>query len=500
MNEIGPGSRLGPYQIVALLGRGGMGAVFRAVDASGQVVALKVLPGDHAADRRFVERFKREGAAASRIRHDHITRCHGTGEDRGTLYLALELVSGGSLADRLKAGPLDWREAARFGAEIARALMALHAAGIVHRDLKPANVLVDEKGRAKLTDFGLARDRDADRLTRTGELLGTLEFMAPEMAEGGAAVTESADLYCLGATVHCLVTGRPPFPGSGPELVMKHINSPAPAASSIVPGTPPELDRVLLRLLSKQPQERGSAEQAARELEAVARGEVSGSRSRILLAGVALLGVAAVVLALVVFMGRTEPTPAPAVVAPVDSRKEAVPAPKNPPPWFFQLPEDARPALPLPGELRIDDEHPGDYVNPVDGSVLVYVPAGTFLMGWPEDEMFHDEDGTKDARPVHEVKLSAYFIGKYEVSNAQFARYAAATKVVTLAEVRKRGFLNHGGPESLPQEGATWRNPRGLKRYGDEDPVVQITWEEAKRYAAWARLRLPTEAEWERAA
>ncbi len=503
MNEIGPGSRLGPFEIVALLGRGGMGAVFRARDAAGREVALKILPRDHAHDRRFVERFRREGAAAARIRHPHITQCHGTGEDGGMLYLALELVKGGSLADRLKAGALPWRDAARFGAEIAGALVALHAAGIIHRDLKPANVLVDEEGRAKLTDFGLARDRNAERLTRTGELLGTMEFMAPEMAEGGASVTERADLYCLGATVHCLVTGRPPFAGSGPELVMKHMRAPPPAVSFIVAGTPPELDRVLLRLLSKKPEERGTAEEAAQDLDAIARGESARPSSPAkLYVGAALLGVAAIVTSLLL---RRPPAPTIDVpVAHVDSKKgpPGTQAEAPLPAWFLALPADKRPALPLPGRLRIDAKHPGEYVNgiPGDDSVLVFVPAVTFRMGWPDEEESVDPQASRDALPVHDVKLSAYFIGKFEVSNAQFGRYVAARAVTTAGESEGKGYLNFGQPEEHEQTGATWRRPRGAEAALDDNPVVQITWQEAKDYAAWANLRLPTEAEWECAA
>src|SRR5262249_12683840 len=150
--------------------------------------------------------------------------------------LAIELVSGGSLNDKLKLGPMPWREAIGYGAEIARGLAAIHAAGMVHRDLKPANVLIDEHGRAKISDLGIARVRmlGMPSLTRTSELLGTLSYMAPEQTDNTKNVGPAADLYALGATLYVLLTGRPPFQGNQNEIVTKLLTSTAERPSALV--------------------------------------------------------------------------------------------------------------------------------------------------------------------------------------------------------------------------------------------------------------------------
>jgi formylglycine-generating enzyme required for sulfatase activity len=488
------GNQLGPYSIQGLLGRGGMGAVYRAIDASGQEIALKVLPREVTEDQRYVLRFKHEAETAARIRHPNVTRFLGAGEDKGRLFIALELVTGGSLHERVKKGALPWQEAARFGAEIARALEVLHAAGIVHRDLKPANVLVDQAGHAKLTDFGLARGADQSRLTRTGEFVGTLEFMAPELAEGGKAVDERADLYSLGATIFFLATGELPFKGSGPSLIKQHLNDAAPSASSIVPAIPAELDRIIQRLMSKAPAGRGAASAAARELEAVASGEVARGRSSLLVPGaLVLLLVAGGAAAFFLRGSRPGTTALPPPPAPVSTATTHVDPVVKRPKWFEALAPDLRPDDGIMEHLKASDT-PGEYVNEKDGSVLIFVPAGRFLQG-------DDASDNASERPQHWVELSAYLIGKYETSVAQWKLYASGHSTVAEAGKGHVARLNEGSLDIIPDEKATWKTPNGDGQIaGEALPVVQITPREAADYAAWAQLRLPTEAEWERAA
>ncbi|HZU96076.1 MAG TPA: serine/threonine-protein kinase, partial [Planctomycetota bacterium] len=220
--------RVGPYRIEGLLGRGGMGAVHRAVDErTGTPVALKLLLPELARDLVFLERFRREGRLGAAIRAPNVVSLLEAGEADGQLYLAFELVGGGSLAARIaRTGPIPWREAAALGAGIARGLAAVHAAGLVHRDLKPDNVLMDGEGRPKISDLGLARrsaGQQSQVLSKTGELVGTYEFMAPEQANSSREAGPPADLYSLGATLYALVTGNAPFEGSGITLVKKHM-------------------------------------------------------------------------------------------------------------------------------------------------------------------------------------------------------------------------------------------------------------------------------------
>ena len=281
------GTRLGAYRIVETLGRGGMGVVYRAEEEpGGRPVALKVIARDLVANPNYMKRFEREARAAAAVSHPNIAALRGSGEQDGVTYLAFELVPGGTLKARLATkGPLEWREAARLGARIASALAAIHEAGFVHRDVKPENVLLDGDGTPKLADFGLARREQADQggrgsLTKTGEILGTPEYMSPEQADG-APTDARADLYSLGATIHALVAGRPPFEGQGYMLLTQVLTRPPPPLRTIVPSVPEALDRLVLELLAKDPTARPArAAEVAVRLETLAKEGLTISRSR----------------------------------------------------------------------------------------------------------------------------------------------------------------------------------------------------------------------------
>ncbi|HZU99911.1 MAG TPA: serine/threonine-protein kinase, partial [Planctomycetota bacterium] len=208
MRDLGPGRRIGRFVVERKLGQGGMGAVFLVADERGARLALKLIAGE---DEDWTRRFEREARAALAIHHEHVARVLPLERHEGLLMLPMELLEGGTLKDVVKArGPLPWREAATLGAAIARGLAAIHAGGFVHRDLKPANVLLDGAGRPKITDFGLVKRASGVSvapgvLTRTGEILGTFEYLAPELAEG-SKVDARADLYSLGATLYELLS------------------------------------------------------------------------------------------------------------------------------------------------------------------------------------------------------------------------------------------------------------------------------------------------------
>jgi hypothetical protein len=328
-DDLGPGSSLDRYTIVRVLGRGGMGVVYEARDAGGTSVAIKVLHPAQAHDLGLMERFRRESRAASAVVPPNVAHVLATGEENGRPFIVAELCPGGSLEARLARGPLPWREVARLGAQVARGLMAVHALGLVHRDLKPANVLLDAEGNAKLTDFGLVgRSEDSflrdESLTKTGELVGTLAYMAPEQAEKGR-LDARTDLYSLGATLHALLTGRPPFEGQGYALLKAHLMAQPRPPSAFAAGIPRALDDLVLRLLEKQPKARpASAIEVAKELEAIAAGR--GRLPRVVvLAVVVLLGavVGGVAVAVVPGHEKTAPQPPPAPATP-----PAPPAPR----------------------------------------------------------------------------------------------------------------------------------------------------------------------------
>ena len=521
--EPGPGATLGPYHLVARLGQGAMGTVYRARDASGAEVALKVIASEDASNPTFVERFRRESAAAASVVHPHVARCLGSGEAAGRLYLALELVPGGTLAERLHhAGRLPWRETVRLGLEIASALEAVHAAGLVHRDLKPQNVLLEVGdgsaahggvGHAKLADFGIARGvAEANKLTRTGEVLGSAEYMAPEQAGTSAEVDARADLYALGATLFTLVAGEAPFTGSLLTVLKRKLLEVAPRLSSRETTVPPALDALVASLLSASPDDRPASARAVREALAAILGQKDGAalrRTRVV-AGLALFAVAGLGAAA---LGRRGDKPVPPVsVAPTTPGAGAKPSGTPPttgvtapplPRWFESL--EPRPELP-PGVRPMTAT--GEYENETDHSVLLYVPAGTFRMG--RDGLLEGSprpyDWTEE-HPAHDVELSAYFLGKLEVSNDEFAAFCRLAPYSTEVErgeargnVAQVSLSGDVGVSFNTVEGASWKRPHGTGAALGDRPVCQVTWADASAYVRWAGLRLPTEAEWERAA
>jgi serine/threonine protein kinase len=252
-----PGRTLGHYQIVAEIGRGGMAIVYKAWQPSlERFVALKVLPAYFQHDPEFLARFHREAKSAARLNHPNIITVHDTGEFDGVHYIAMEYVEGGSLRDRLAAGPLSLEEAESILAQIADALDFAHRHGLIHRDIKPANILFTDDGRPKVTDFGIARASDGTHLTRTGVLMGTPEYMAPEQAEG-RPVDHRTDLYALGVVLYQMLTGRAPFQGTTPHATLHAvIYEPPPPPRQIAPGLPSAVEAVVLKAIAKQPERR----------------------------------------------------------------------------------------------------------------------------------------------------------------------------------------------------------------------------------------------------
>ncbi len=182
------GDRLGPFTLEAVLGEGGMGIVYRAIrHSSGETVAVKVLKQALSSDEVYRRRFEREAHVAREVRHRHLVPVLESGDDRGVRYLAMAFVDGPTLAERLAAGPLPVGEAVRIVSELASGLDALHAQELVHRDVKPSNAMLERDGTALLTDFGLARGRALTVLTKPGEVMGTLDYIAPELIRGDAA-------------------------------------------------------------------------------------------------------------------------------------------------------------------------------------------------------------------------------------------------------------------------------------------------------------------------
>jgi serine/threonine-protein kinase len=271
------------YRVEALLGRGGMGVVYRAWHLRlNRVLALKMLLAGPCALPEELERFLREAQAVAGLRHPNIVQIYDVGDVEGRPYFTMELVEGGDLADQIQGVPQPARQAAALVATLAEAIHAAHQSGIVHRDLKPANVLLTKDGTPKVTDFGLARRLEANGgLTLSGVPVGTPSYMAPEQARGKRqAIGPATDVYALGAILYELLTGRPPFCAESATATLQQVAADEPVPPSrLNPQVPRDLATIALKCLSKEPPRRyASAAALAEDLRRFLRGESIAAR------------------------------------------------------------------------------------------------------------------------------------------------------------------------------------------------------------------------------
>jgi eukaryotic-like serine/threonine-protein kinase len=310
---LSPGARVGAYEIVAAIGSGGMGEVYRARDTRlSRDVALKVLPDAVAGDAERLIRFEREARLLASLNHPHIAQIHGFEETAGLVVLIMELVEGQDLADRLRLGPIEVTESIGLARQIAGALEAAHAKGIIHRDLKPANIRITAAGAAKVLDFGLAKDLAAasaggldvaptitSAATRLGTVLGTAAYMAPEQAKG-LAVDKRADIWGFGCVLYEMLSGRSPFPGSTITETIAAVLERQPDWNALPRSLPAPVLRLLRRCLEKDPERRLHDIADARiELEDLASADAAAplpsprSTAAVLAAAVAIAALAA---------------------------------------------------------------------------------------------------------------------------------------------------------------------------------------------------------------
>lgn len=507
------GKTIANYRIDAALKTGGMGAVYKATQVSnGGQVAFKVMLPGAAEDAGLVDRFKREAMVLRDLKHANIIDVYDYGVDTGVLYMVMPFMDRGTLGDLMRKQPLSKQEILKFMTQISDALAYVHGKGLVHRDLKAANVLLDDGGNCKVCDFGLVSvSSEMTKLTKTGVIMGSAAYMAPEQCNG-RPVDARTDIYAMGIMLYEMLTGRLPFSGdSWSAIALQQMNQPPPAPDTGVKA----LDSVVLRALAKNPgQRQQTAAQFSSELAAAIGGRaampVLGSpadqtrRSVIkLAAGAGILaagGVAAAwafsrragnsteIPALTATSGR--PTPTLLAATDLPTTRPSPPPPSSTPASTATDPSPVPTASalrPSPTAVanrvanqtvrKIDADRIGVMLAPGLEMALVRIPAGEFIMG---SDKAGDPQAYPDELPKHRLTLREYWMGKTDVTNAQFAAFVKATNY----------------PWSSPANTAAKQN----------HPVVNVSWYDSLAFCEWAReltdlpLSLPGEAHWEMAA
>jgi serine/threonine-protein kinase len=451
------------YKITERLGEGGMGEVYKALDErTDQQVAVKFLARQWLANPEVLERFHREAETLRQLDHPNIVKFIDAFEHEGQYVIVMEYLPGGSLLGLLKQGALPVERAQQIALDLCDALIRAHRLNIIHRDIKPENVLIDSNGTPKLADFGVARLTEFTRMTRSGTQVGTPYYMSPEAWEG-KNLDAQADIWSLGVMLFEMLAGRVPFDGeTGPAVMTKVFTAPPPDLRKLRADVPSGLAVIVNQMLARDKNKRyQTVRQVAVDLES----------------------------------GQRMTTPVPSKSAPVAF------------PEFFKSLFNVRallitgvliiggligfdvislPKITLPdtteqsivGESSPAEETPeigSTRVSAKDGMTLVYVPAGNFVMG--------RGNGQEDEKPVHTVFLDAYWIDQTEVTNGMYQQ--CVSDDICEPPSLSRSFTREG----------YFGNPEY-----DNFPVIYVNWDQAVAYCAWADRRLPTEAEWEKAA
>ncbi len=527
------GQRLGQYRIEARVARGATSTIYKAYQEKlDRYVAVKVLSPHFIDEPGFLDRFYQEARAVARLDHPNILPVYDFDQIGEIVFIVMKYVDSGTLR-HVMTGPLDLAYTLEIITQVCLALGYAHRQGVVHRDIKPGNILIADNNWALLTDFGLAKMLEGNqRLTRTGTGVGTPEYMSPEQAQG-KPTDGRADLYSLGVMLYEMLTGHLPFESeSGIAVALKHVSDPVTPPRKFRPDLPSAVETVILTALEKDPDRRYATAEAM--LAALTRaaspaiavtaledpldaaqpiGEPAPDKARTSLKlGTAwlavrqradrsaqqrptdsgnsdepgkssrtqnIIGVVVGILIIAVLCAALWPIAFPAATP----SAAATATPLNPS-ALAAAPVTAKPVSTFtPGATAEPSVVPSPTVTATREITaapagMVLVPAGSFTMGAVSGD--YDADET----PPHVVSLDNYFIDAVEVTNAQFARFANSTGYQTDAE--KAG------------DATTWRTYNSADRL--RFPVIFVSWNDAARYCAWVGKRLPTEAEWEKAA
>ena len=503
------GQNFGRYKILEVLGTGGMATVYKAYDTRlEREVAIKMIrreafPSDEM--ETLLKRFEREAKSLGRLSHPNIVGVIDYGDYEGAPYLVMVYLSGGTLKDRL-GKPMPWREAIQMIIPIAHALEYVHSQNIINRDVKPSNILMTETGLPMLTDFGLVKifgqqEQDATHLTSSGTGLGTPDYMSPEQWTGEP--TAQSDLYSLGVVLYEMITGHRPYTADTPAgVLLKQATEALPLPKQYVSDLPKDVESVLLKVLAKDPKDRypdmhmfieelqnllaGRGVIAATIKTSSLRDQMTGKVKRpqgaapqsfsqknnifptlifsaigIFVLLIALGGGYWMFTTLGIFSPVMPPTQSQVLPRPTEIPTTATLPPTDMPAELIPLPTET----PVPAEIRDGKNVP-----------MRLVPSGEFTMG-------SNDTGDVGSRPAKKVYLDAFYIDKFEVTNEMY------DACVYAVECRK------------PQNGGSaTRNTYFANPVFAKFPVLYVDWKMANAYCKWRGARLPTEAEWEKAA
>jgi eukaryotic-like serine/threonine-protein kinase len=482
------GQSLGRYHILEQLGEGGMAVVYKALDTQlEREVAIKVIQPYRQHTERFVKRFRQEAKALARLNHPNIIKVLDYGEDKEQTYLVMELVDGETLKKKL-GKPIPSAEAASIILPIARALAYAHEQGIIHRDVKPSNILIGKNEQPMLSDFGVAKilqTEETSDLTGTGLSVGTPEYMAPELGMGEQS-DHRGDIYALGVVFYEMLTGRKPYRADTPMAVLhKQMSEPLPRPSQLVSKIPASAEAVAIKALAKDPRQRYQhMDDFAVALERLV--QLDGRKARTLFLNpktiFTVLGIALVIVLLglltfrrlnIVPLSGTQNNLLPTAANPLlQSSKTPVSFTETQPP--AQSPTATKP------KTSTITKSPAPAIGPtqisqLDGMIMLYIPSGEFTMG--------SDQGWPEQKPVHMVKLDEFWIDQTEVTNGMYAL-----------------CVKSGKCRSPKQINSNMRPSYYNDLTYDPYPVIFVTWTDANNYCKWAGKRLPSEAEWEKAA
>lgn len=355
------GKEIGNYKVLKELGRGGMGVVYKCNQLSlGRMVAMKVLPAHLVTDAAFIKRFENEARAIAKLNHPNIVQIYDIGHEDDLHYYTMEFIEGPSLDQVIyREGFMPLDRALNIILQVARALQYAHSQGIIHRDIKPSNIMMDQSGRVRVADFGLALQERGTRLTVDGSIVGTPEYMSPEQAEAEPATARS-DIYSLGIVFYELLTGKVPFEGESALLILKKIQSSEPEwPRSINPQIPVEAERIIQRMMAKKPRDRyASCQELIQDIRRLKAGQPIPLRKRQFISP-RVAALAAVAVLLVLGLGGVV---------------------------FFRMQQRPRIEKPAPAPVEVAEKAPGNEVGPVSPPPMPAAPMTPQPNSSPTDE------------------------------------------------------------------------------------------------------------------